>query len=124
MDAEDDRRFILDTDVRRRCLLRQHEIRSGTHWRCRGCGTHNGIAPLVTKVEDEDNATLRDLTEARIIYCRARLTDWRCELGRQLSRRRTFAVFESIHELLQLVFRHAKGTAFLTPERDSGLDLA
>mgnify|MGYP006313186231 FL=1 len=37
--------------------LWSHEIRSGTHWRCRGCGAHNGIALTVMKVEDEDNTT-------------------------------------------------------------------
>ena len=40
-----------------RMSLWPHEVRSGTHWRCRGCGTHNGIALTVTKVEDADNAT-------------------------------------------------------------------
>ena len=64
------------------------------------------------------------LTEARMICSRARLTDWRCELGRQLSRRRTFAMLESIHELFKLVFRHAQGAAFLAPARNSDLDLA
>jgi hypothetical protein len=33
-------------------------------------------------------------------------------------------VFKRVHELLNLVFRHAKGAAFLTPARNSGLDLA
>jgi hypothetical protein len=31
-------------------------------------------------------------------------------------------VFESVHELLKLVFRQAKGAAFLTPGRNSGFD--
>jgi hypothetical protein len=97
-----------------------YEIRSGTHWLRH---THNGIALTVTKVDDEDNATPSILTEARMIWRRVRLTNWRCELGRQLSRRRTFAVFESIHELFKLVFRHAYGAAFLAPARNSDLDL-
>lgn len=40
-----------------RMSLWPHEVRSGTHWRCRGCGTHNGITLTVTKVEDADNNT-------------------------------------------------------------------
>lgn len=30
-----------------------HEVKPGTHWRCRGCGTHNGIALSVSKIEDD-----------------------------------------------------------------------
>jgi hypothetical protein len=29
-----------------------HEIKPGTHWRCDGCGVHNGIALSVLKIED------------------------------------------------------------------------
>jgi hypothetical protein len=32
-----------------------HEIKPGTHWRCRSCGTRNGIALTITKVETENN---------------------------------------------------------------------
>lgn len=29
-----------------------HEMKPGTHWRCKGCGAHNGIALGIHKIED------------------------------------------------------------------------
>lgn len=34
-----------------------HEVKPGTHWRCRGCGTHNGIELSVSKIEDDNSAS-------------------------------------------------------------------
>lgn len=32
--------------------LWSHQLKSGTHWRCKACNTHNGIALSVGKIED------------------------------------------------------------------------
>jgi hypothetical protein len=34
-----------------------HEVKQGTHWRCRGCGAHNGITLSVSKIEERTQAT-------------------------------------------------------------------
>ncbi|MBK9604913.1 MAG: hypothetical protein IPO58_00155 [Betaproteobacteria bacterium] len=39
-----------------RTTLWTHDVKPGTHWRCRGCGAHNRIVLSVSKFEDEDPA--------------------------------------------------------------------
>ncbi|MDR3525881.1 MAG: hypothetical protein P4L57_01290 [Rhizomicrobium sp.] len=42
-------------DCHVKTVLWKHQAKQGAHWRCRGCGTHNGIALGVVKVEDQSS---------------------------------------------------------------------
>ena len=37
-----------------------HEVKPGTHWRCRGCSVHNGITLSVSKIEDSDSPAVSE----------------------------------------------------------------
>jgi hypothetical protein len=42
-----------------------HEVKQGTHWRCRGCSVHNGILLSVSKIEDKDPAAASEAVGPR-----------------------------------------------------------
>ena len=99
-----------------------------------GYACHSGPALFRPKASPYKEAAARARTHGITIYSdgppqcalsafSSGLRLWAVRTSRQLSRRRTLAVFESVHELLKLVFRHAKVAAFLTPARNSDLDL-